>query len=241
MTVSKKKNTDNKIIFDNDILLSSVMFDVCGAESNWFLNELKSSYNVALIPAWHRLYCWELKASWYKWLNNKKWILSLVLPSSWTWITLCSKEFSCMWEIIWIKEVFDLDFIKKFWIKLSDSWFDNIVYDLPYPRVLSEYNEVYIFKVWEKISKKKLNEFFEYLYSMWNVVFLSDLHSWLPLDECTKKDELTLNWEKDIVAFNWFFSLADSKKKKAKFVWYINSADINWNNKSTTGFCTMVF
>jgi hypothetical protein len=29
-----KKNTDNKIVFDNDILLSSVMFDVCGAESN---------------------------------------------------------------------------------------------------------------------------------------------------------------------------------------------------------------
>jgi hypothetical protein len=33
MAVSKK-NTDNKIILDNDILLSSVMFDVCGAESN---------------------------------------------------------------------------------------------------------------------------------------------------------------------------------------------------------------
>jgi hypothetical protein len=32
--IVNKKNTDNKIVFDNDILLSSVMFDVCGAESN---------------------------------------------------------------------------------------------------------------------------------------------------------------------------------------------------------------
>lgn len=241
MVVSKKKDTDNKIIFDNGILLSSVLFDICWAESNWFLNELKNTYNVALIPAWHRLYCWELKASWYKLLDNKKWILSLILSSSWTWITLCSKEFNCMWEVVWIKEVFDLDFIKKFWIKLSDSGFENIVYDLSYPRVLSEYDEVYIFKVWEKSSKKKLNDFFEYLYGIWNIVFLSDLHSWLPLDECTKKDELTVNWENDIVAVNWFFSLADSKWEKVKFVWYINSADINWNNKSTTWFCTMVF
>ena len=240
MMVSKK-NTDDKIIFDNDILLSSVLFDICGAESNWFLNELKSTYNVALIPAWHRLYCWELKASWYKCLNNKNWILSLILPSNWTWITLCSKEFCCMWGNIWIKEVFDLDFIKKFWIKLSDSWFDNIFYELPYPRVLSSYDELYIFKVWEKTSKKKLNVFFECLYDMWNIVFLSDLHSWLSLNECTEKDELTVNWETDILAFNWFFSLAKSKKKKAKFVWYVNSADVNWNSKCTTGFCTMVF
>lgn len=239
--VANKKNTDNKIVFDNDILLSSVMFDVCWAESNWFLNDLKKSYNVALIPAWHRLYCWELKASWYKCLNDKKWVLSLILPSSWTWITMCSKEFNCMWEILWIKEIFDLDFIKKFWIKLSDTWFDNMIYELPYLRVLCEYNDVYIFKVWEKTSKKKLGEFFDCLYDKWNLVLYSDLHSWLPLDECTKKDELTVNWENDIIAFNWFFSLADSKKKKAKFVWYINSADINWNNKSTTGFCTMVF
>lgn len=241
MVVDKKNNTNNKIIIDNDISLSSVMFDVCWAESNWFFNDLKKTYNVAIIPASHRLYCWELKASWFMFLNSKKWVLSLILPSSWTWITLCSKEYNCLWEILWVKEIFDLDFIKKFWIKLSDTWFDNLVYDLSYPRVLSKYDEFFIFKVWEKTSRKKLNEFFEYLYTMWNIVFLSDLHSWLPLDECTEKDELTVNWENDIVAFNWFFSLADSKKKKAKFVWYVNSADINWNNKSTTGFCTMVF
>jgi len=241
MVAVKKKNSDNNIIVDNDISLSSVVFDVCWAESKWFLNNLNKSYNVAIIPAWHRLYCWELKASWYKFLNDKKWILSLILLSSWTWITLCSKEYNCMWEILWVKGVFDLDFIKKFWIKLSDIWFDNLVYDLSYPRVLSKYNEFFIFKVWEKTSKKKLNEFFDYLYSLGNIVFLSDLHSWLTLNECTERDEKTVNWEKDIIAFDWFFSLAIKKKKKAKFVWYINSAEINWNSKSTTWFCTMIF
>ena len=241
VVVEKKKNSDNKIIFDNDILLSSVMFDICWAESNWFLGDLKKSWNVAIIPAWHRIYSWELKASWYSLLNNKKWVLSLVLPSSWTWIILCSKEFNCMWEVLWIKEVFDLDFIKNFWIKLSDSGFDNIIYDLPYPRVLSEYNEIYIFKICEKTAKKRLNDFFDCLYGFGDIVFLSDLHSNLPLDECTKLDEKTVNWEKDILAFDWFFSLAGKKKKKAKFIWYINSAEINWNDKSTTWFCAMVF
>ena len=202
---SKKKDTDNKIIFDNDLLLSSVIFDVCWAESNWFLSDFKKSWNVAIIPAWHHIYTWELKASWYSLLNNKKWVLSLILQTSWTWITLCSNEFNCMWEILWVKEVFDLDFIKKFWIKLSDTGFENIIYELPYPRVLSQYDELYVFKVWEKTSKKKLNEFFDCLYGMWNVVFLSDLHSNLPLDECTKLDEKTVNWEKDIISFDRFF------------------------------------
>lgn len=241
MVVAKKKNSDNKLTFDNGILLSSVMLDLCWAESNWFFNDLKKVYNVAIVPAWHRIYTWELKASWYSLLNNKKWVLSLILPSSWTWITLCSKEFNCLWEILWVKEVFDLDFIKKFWIKLSDTWFDDLVYDLPYPRILSKYDELYIFKVWEKTSKKKLNDFFDYLHGLWNIVFLSDLHSNLPLDECTKLDEKTVNWENDILAFDWFFSLVKKKKKKAKFVWYLNSFDVNWNNKNTTGFCTMVF
>ena len=241
MVADKKKKFDNKITFDNDILLSSVMFDVCWAESNWFLGDWKKSWNVAIIPSWHRIYTWELKASWYSLLNDKKWVLSLILQTSWTWITLCSNEFNCMWEILWVKEIFDLDFIKKFWIKLSDTWFENIVYELPYPRVLSQYDELYVFKVWEKTAKKKLNEFFDHLYGMWNMVFLSDLHSNLPLDECTKLDEKTVNWEKDIISFDRFFSLAERRKKKAKFVWYSNTFDINWNNKSTTGFCTMIF
>ena len=233
---SSKKNA-----FENDIVLSSVMFDTGWAESHWFLPTIKKRFNVAIIPAWHHIYTGELKVAWYKWLATKTWILSLVLPVSWKWISLYTWKFDCLWENFEIRDVMKTVFAEDFFVKLSDDWFEKIEYELPYPRILSEYKQIYIFRVWEKTPKSFLREFFQSLYRLWNLVFISDLHSNLPLDECTKLDEDTVNWKKDIVAFDWFFFLAEKMNKRARFIWYANTFDINWNSKNTTGFCTMVF
>ncbi len=236
-----KKNTDNKIAFDNDIVISSIMFDTIWAEKNSFLPTIKKRFNVAIIPAWHHIYTWELKVSWYKWLATKTWILSLVIPVSWKWISLYTWKLDCLWKSFDVGDIIKIAFFRDFNVELSETWFEKLEYDLPYPRILWDYKEIFVCKIWDKTPKKILNKFFDFLYNLWNLVFISDLHSGLPLDACLDLDEETINWKKDIVAFNRFFSLAENLWKKARFVWYINSADINWNVKSTTGFCTMVF
>ena len=239
--VVTKKNTDKKIAFDNDIVISSIMFDTIWAEKSNFLPTIKKRFNAAIIPAWHHIYTWRLKVAWYKWLATKTWNLSMVFPVSGKWISLYTWKLDCLWKDFGINDLMKLAFDRDFDMKLSEAWFEKLEYNMPYPRVLWDYKQIFVFRVWDKTPKKILNDFFDLLYNLWNLVFVSDLHSELPLDECTELDEDTVNWKKDIIAFNWFFSLANSKKKKARFVWYINSADINWNDKSTTGFCTMVF
>ncbi len=237
----EKVESNKKIVFDNDIVISSVMFDTCGAEELWFLPDIKKRWNVALIPAWHHLYTWRLKAAWYKWLTAKTWALSIILLWEWKWISLYTKELNCLWKKYMLDDIEKRNFCTDFGVKLADEWIENFDYELPYPRILCDYKKIYIFKIWEKTPKKDLNKIFDYLYKIWNVVFVSDLHSWLPIDECTKLDEETVNWKKDLKVFDWFFSLAEKKKKKARFIWYMNSSDMNWNINNTTWFCTMVF
>lgn len=236
-----KTESNKKIDFDNDIIVCSVAQDLTNANFLWYLPNVKKRYNVAVIPAWHFLYTWRLKSAWYKWLDfEKKKTLSMVfLWWNITWISIYSNDIIFMWK----RRNTDVKLIQKYCknIKFFDELPEKIQYELPYPRILNDYDSVYIFEIWEKTSKKVVEEFLLHLSKIWNIVMFSDLHSWLSVSECENLDEETLNWKKDLKVFDRFFSLAEMSKKKPKFIWYSNSADLDWKTSSTTWYCTMAF
>lgn len=145
-----------------------------------------------------------------------------------------------MWKIWKFDDLFSWNFDLN--IEICDDYFVDFYSQLPYIRILCDYQKIFVFEIWENIDKKLLKYFFSFLYSLWNIAFISDLHSWFPLSECEELDEASINLNNDdLPVLNRFFSLLKDKRKKSQFLWYWNTYDLNWNTKNTTWFCSFVF
>ena len=224
---------------DFDLAIESVSVDVCNAQDSWYLPKIKQRYGVAFLPKIHHLYSGVLKVAWYKRLKQKN---RLFVISEWkSGISIFNSEIIFMWQ----KWNFDNSIFGKFdkSLKLnkSDEWFQWMASELPYVRMLSDYDEIYFIEIWCRVKKDTVLDFLSELYPLWNIAFLSDLYSGLPFKECITLDEKTLNWKNKLTVFDRFLSLAEKYKKNPRFIWYMNSSEIDWNTKSTTWFCTMVF
>ena len=224
---------------DFDLVIESVSADVCNAQDSWYLPKIKQRYSVAFLPKIHHLYSGVLKSAWYKRLKQKN---RLFVISEWkAGISVFNSDILFMWQ----KWNFDDSIFDKLddGIKINklSEWFQWIESELPYIRMLSEYDEIYFIEIWSRVKKDNVLKFLSDLYSLWNIVLLSDLYSDLPYSKSITLDEKTLNWKNKMTVFERFFSLAEKSKKKPRFIWYMNSSELDWNTKSTTWFCTMVF
>ncbi len=229
---------ESKLWFDYDLIMSSITSNLCLAQQEGFLPKIKTRYNVAIIPRWHFVYTGRLKAAWYKWLNQKWWKLSIIKSTTnKNWIFQYKKDIRFMWNV-W---KFDETILNTFETKsLSFSeWF--MFEEFAYPRLLSQYNSIMYFDIWSRTPKKTVMWLLDELYKIWNIVFISDLHENLPLHDCLQLDEITLNGKKDVLMYDFFYTLAESKHKKFRFIWYGNTSDMDGNEKNTIWFATMVF
>jgi hypothetical protein len=225
---------------DYEIVVQSISADLCNAEVMGYLPQIKKRHNVAFLPKIHHLYSWPLKIAGYKWLTPKN---KLFIISEWAdteWIVMYDEPILFMWK----KWNFDDWFIKKCGVKIrtSSEWFEFIENELPYIRVIWNFDEIYFFRVWKNETVKNLYKLLSTVTKLWNVIFLSDLHTWLSLVECEKFDEdaLTDADKCDIFMLNLLFWLALVQKHKLRVIWYGNTAYLNWNKKDTTGYCTIM-
>lgn len=225
---------------DFEIVVQSISADLCNAEAIGYLPQIKKRHNVAFLPKIHHLYSWPLKIAGYKRLSSKK---KLFVLSEWAdneWITMYDWDISFMWK----NWNFDDWLSKKCAVKInrSSEWFEFIESELPYIRIIWDFDEIYFFRIWKNETVKNLHKFLTTVAKLWNLVFLSDLHTWLPLAECEKADEKALaDAEKcDIYMLNLFLWFALIQNHKLRVVWYNNTAYLNWNKKDTTWYCTIM-
>lgn len=225
---------------DFEIITQTVCWYLCMAESLHYLPDWKKRYNIAFLPKIHHLYSGHLKIAGYKRLSHKK---RLFVISEWVddeWIVLYNESISFMWK----KWNFDGWLFKKYAVKIQNSsdGFEFIENELPYIRIIWDFDEIYFFRIWKNETIKNIYKFIAAISKLWNVIFLSDLHSWFPLTECEKADEEAVSDADkcDIFMLNLFLWFALLKDSKLRVVWYGNTAYLNWNKKDTTGYCTIL-
>ena len=225
---------------DFEIVVQSICADLYNAEILNYLPQIKKRHNIAFLPKIHRLYSWPLKMAGYKRLSNKK---TLFVISQWAdneWITMYNESISFMWK----NRDFKSWFIKKITTKIntSNEWFEFIENELPYIRIIWDFDEIYFFKIWKNEILENIYTFLTTINKLWNIVFLSDLHSGLSQSKCEKADEESItNAEKcDIFMLDIFLGLALIQNHKLRVIWYSNTAYLNWNKKDTTGYCTIM-
>lgn len=206
----------------------------------------KNIYDVALIPAWHHMYTGMLKAAWYALLKQSN---TLFLISKWKWDKI--SVFDWDYPIFMWKEIkVDAEIInilkKSRSVKLSKTGFEWYMSEFQFLRVIWEYDYVICIEIWNDIQKTAVVNLLSKLMKFGNLMFVSDFHSGLSVDECVDLDSIVfepwcLDTKPELFLINIFYLLSLKSKKILETVWYINSADISGDTKDTTGFGCVVF
>lgn len=243
-----KKIECNEITFDNDKIVLSVCNDLV-ASSTIFHDlekfcDWKKLFDVALIPAWHHIYTGMLKTLWYRFLKPCDSLFLIIEWDDSNKVVLLNRfDNPVMWKF-WDQNSWffdDFDFVS------CVEWdFSQYYGELSYPRIVDDYENLYILRVGKKVSKKNLIALMKRCCSVWNVVFVSDLHSNLPLSECEKQDKnimidpLVEKCKNPYIVY-LFCLLAGQFDAKILQLWYNNTAYFDWNKKNTTWFGCFVF
>lgn len=214
--------------------------------ANELLYWKKNIFDVALIPAGHPMYTGMLKSTGYRLLKPCK---TIFVVWKWIWknISVFAGEYPVYmwkkWKISkWSSEILQ----KSKNIKIENNLFDWCSFEYQFLRIISDYSEVVFVEIWDNVSKISAVNLLAKLSKLWNILFISDLHSGYPLEECIDLDEdiyspWVLDNDSQMFLVDVFCKLMKKLHKKPETIWYINSWDITDNKKSTTWYCSIVF
>jgi len=243
-----KNSDDINMKYDNDLILLSVCNDLVNSagifymiddSGNNFGQVPDSLFDVVLIPAWHHVYTGKLKTLWYRFLKpSKSAFLFLEWDDSDSVISMKIVDWPFMWKV-WKQDTKIFDWLK--FLNTVDCSISDVFWELAYLRIIKDYENLYILKIGKKVAKKDLNILMKLCHKKWNVIFVSDLHSGLPYEDCEKQDKnimtdpLVEKLKHPFVVY-LFRLLAALLKAEISQIWYTNTAYVDWNKRNTVWF-----
>ncbi len=228
---------------DYDIIIQAIASYLLWAMD--FIWEYKNTFSVWLIPDGHHIYTWTLKAAGYRLLKPAK---TLVLI--WDWAVndeICVLDNSVdffMWKKWTINKNILWKMIKLDITDFVQHRFDWIDAELPFLRVISDYNNVIFMEIWDEVSKLKVTELLLDISGDANLMFMSDFHRDKPMKLCKELDDqiLDLNFvkkDKELSLIEIFLRLAKKVWKKPDLLAYLNTWDVSMDKKITNWFGCM--
>lgn len=232
-------------IINNDLIVEAISSYLVWARD--FFWDYKNTFDIALIPDGHHIYTGTLKAAWYRLLKPAK---NLILIWEWA-VDKKIKVYNCavenyMWKKFKLDKkvlscLFGLDFVE--FVNYKFDWIDS---ELPFARIISDYESILFLELWDKISKIKLNKFLLDLSKLWNLMFVSDFHRDKSMAECKSLDANILDFQfikkdKDLYLIESFLILAEKMKREPLLLSYLNTGDISTDKKVTNWFgCILI-
>lgn len=232
-------------IINNDLIVEAISLYLVWARD--FFWDYKNTFDIALIPDGHHIYTGTLKAAWYRLLKPAK---TLILIWEWA-VDKKIKVYNCavenyMWKKFKLDKkvlscLFGLDFVE--FVNYKFDWIDS---ELPFARIISDYESILFLELWDKISKIKLNKFLLDLSKLWNLMFVSDFHRDKSMAECKSLDANILDFQfikkdKDLYLIESFLILAEKMKREPLLLSYLNTGDISTDKKVTNWFgCILI-
>ncbi len=228
---------------DYDIIIQAIASYLVWAMD--FIWEYKNTFSIWLIPDGHHIYTWTLKAAWYRLLKPAK---TLVLI--WDWAVndkICVLDSSVdffMWKKWRINKAILSKLIKSNIVDFVQHRFDRIDAELPFLRVISDYDNIVFMEVWDWVSKTKITNLLSDISKNANLMFMSDFHRDMPIESCKELDNqiLDLNFvkkDKNLFLIEIFLRLSRKLKKNPDLLAYLNTWDVSTDKKITNWFWCM--
>ena len=225
---------------DYGIIIQAIASYLLGAVD--FIWEYKNTFSVWLIPDGHHIYTWTLKAAWYRLLKSAK---TLVLV--WDWAVndkLCVLDSPVdffMWKKWKINKDILSKLIKSDIVDFVQHRFDWIDSELPFLRIISDYDNIIFVEIWDKVLKSKVTELLFDISQKSNLMFMSDFHRDKPIDICKELDNKILNLDfvkknKELYLIEIFLRLSKKMKKTPDLLAYLNTGDVSMDKKITNWF-----
>ena len=207
-----------------------------------FFWKYKNKFDVWLIPDWHHIYTGSLKAAGYRLLKPNK---NLILI--WEWavnkkICVLNKKLDVfMWKSWSINKNIISVLEKNKSVEFIDYKFDRIDSELPFFRLISDYENVLFMEIWDDLPKTSLINLLSRLSKDSNLMFISDFHRDKPMDMCKKMDNNILKLEfvkndNNLYIVEIFLRLAKKNVKKPNLLAYLNTWDISTDKDITNWF-----
>ncbi len=236
------KKINNNI--DYSLILQAISSYLVWAK-DFFWNE-KNKFSVWLIPDGHHIYTGTLKAVWYRLLKPSKTLILI-----WEWAInnkVCilnrSIDFFMWKERSLDKKIFSLLKWHDF-VDLVDHEFDRISSELPFLRIISDYDNIVFMEIWDKVSKIKLTNLLSQFSDHANLMFISDFHRDKTMKVCKEMDNQILDLDfvkkdKELFLIELFLRIAKKQSKTPSLSAYLNTWDISTDKKITNWFGCMV-
>lgn len=243
--MSKKlDNKNNSSELDYSLILQAISSYLVWAKDFFWNN--KKDFSVWLIPDGHHIYTGTLKAAGYRFLKSARTLILI-----WEWAIsdkICVLDSSVdffMWkkrpldkDVLWILKWLDF-------VKFVQHEFDRIPSELPFVRVISDYENIIFMEIWDRVSKNKIINLLSTLSKSANLMFLSDFHRDKDMESCKKLDGciLDLNFvkkDKELFLIELFLRLAKKLDKLPDLSAYLNTWDISTDKDVTNWFWCMV-
>lgn len=232
-------------IINNDLIVEAISSYLVWARD--FFWNYKNTFDIALIPDGHHIYTGTLKAAWYRLLKPAK---TLILIWEWA-VDKKMQVYNCAIDnYMWKKFKLDKKVLSCLsevdFVEFVDHKFDWIDSELPFARIISNYDNIQFLELWDKISKLKLNNLLLDLSKLWNLMFVSDFHRDKSMEECKDLDSNILDLEfikkdKDLHVIESFLNIAKKIKKDPLLLSYLNTGDISTDKTVTNWFgCVLI-
>ncbi len=212
-------------------------------------------YSVAILPQWPHFYTWLLQAAGYLLLDNQKKKLLIISQQSDDSknILVDSNSYGPVFGQTWKNSITAIsNLVRHIGAKLArpeqKSLLEQMRFQLPFLRIITESNELLHISVWEKTSQTSLDKLLIWIKNNiqdYNIILLTNIE--LSSSTKSKKSDEQKQIAKIIQTTSLtmplltiFHKTLDSQKKKPEIVAYVNPGDFGKTASLTTRYICAV-